>query len=212
MAFKIKSIQKLLWIPGAIIVMFGLYEIGTFLDGLEIKTENRPSAVSAPSTPSTPTQTELAKDFKPTPPQKNVRVLFDLTALIGASPSEVEARVGKPLEITPITHYPDQMPGEHRDYRVPGVSLNLTDNGLLVRYYKGQVAFCTLDLATPTNDAAEALLMAGIDAEDKTPDITAPIATRWKYLTVRGRLLPEVAAIKSEPTSPFQSVQLNLSR
>src|SRR5688572_25289615 len=71
----------------------------------------------------------------PTPSPSPDRVV-SLTKLMGQPPSEFERLFGTAKEIDRITNNPAHMPGEYRDYAIPGTQRNISGYGMTVRFYK----------------------------------------------------------------------------
>jgi len=138
-----------------------------------------------------------------------VRPIVNIPALAGQTPSEVDAVLGTPVEITSIDNDPTQEPGEYRDYRVAGVKDGVTSHGLMVRFNGGRAVHFTLDLPMPQESAETALLMAGIDVRDSRPTVTAPGAIRWAG-AFGGVYFKDVAAVKDLSFTTYTTVQANL--
>jgi hypothetical protein len=133
--------------------------------------------------------------------------VVDIPRLMGKSPAELDKVLGKPAAVTRITDDPDLMPGEYRDYKVENSTGNVTQEGLMVRFYKGQAVHFTFDLPVPTDTPEEALAVAGIDVKGAAPKIKAPLAERWAG-NFNGVEFKDVAALKMESGGKrYSSVQ-----
>ena len=100
-------------------------------------------------------------------PQK---AIIDLTQLGGKPITTVEKILGKPVKIDVIRDYPDDMPGEYRDYRIKGLKgVGETETGLSVQYYKGKAVSFIVELENGAETATDALLLVGIDVKDSKP-------------------------------------------
>ena len=102
-----------------------------------------------------------------------IKPVVDLPSIMGKSGSEVNAALGKPTKTVPITSYPDQMPGEYRNYAVKGLE------DLLVRFHNDRAVQITAWFSDGMSDAEELLLAAGIDVNGVSPSVVAPAAKRW---------------------------------
>lgn len=140
--------------------------------------------------------------------KSEVKPVLDIPSLAGKSPAELEKVLGKSKVKTPITNYPEQMPGEFRDYRIKSSQINLTLYGLMVRYYQGRAVSFTLDLPNPTASPEEALAVAGIGTKGISPTIKAPMATRWKDVSFNGVAFEDVAVLIHD--GKFATVQAKL--
>jgi hypothetical protein len=123
------------------------------------------------------------------PPQ-----LFDVVALAGQPPSAVEGVLGPAVTVERITNEPEWMPGEHRDYVVPGSDLPLS-----IRYHNNQAVFFHAYLPTPEKTAEAALMRIGVNVQGMRPDTRAPGAMWWRQYSVAGKNLREV------PTEELQA-------
>lgn len=166
--------------------------ISCFLCGLfgAMMKQDEKTEVTISNTSSTPS-------VSPKPKQKTI---IEIPKLIGQSPKFIEAQLGKPTEITPITKdLPDEKrtPGEFRDYKIVGLSKPIsTNNGAMIRFYKNKAIMIMVDLPSPTVTAEEALQLAGIDVNDISPTIVAPLAKRWKNFSYNGVKYKDVNATK----------------
>jgi hypothetical protein len=100
--------------------------------------------------------------------QPIIEPIVDIPHLIGKTPAEFEKVLGKAIRVTKITNDPDMMPGEYRDYKIEKSIGTLTQDGLWVRFYKGEADHLTFDLPHFTDTPEEALLMAGIDVKARS--------------------------------------------
>lgn len=143
-------------------------------------------------------------------PNSNVKAtikpIIDIPQLIGKSPTQLEKVLGKPATITK-TNDPDMVPGEYRDYKIDNALNKLTQEGLMVRFYKGQAVHFSLDLPRLADTPEEALLMAGIDVKGALANIKAPRAVRWTG-NFNGIQFKDVAALKLDTdSSKYSTVQ-----
>lgn len=111
-------------------------------------------------------------------PQVESKPLINIPALANKSAKDVDAILGKPAEVTP-TNDPGTTPGEFRDYKISGVTPNITSDGLMVRFYRDKAVHFTFDLPGPVGTPEDALLLAGIDVKGASPLVQAPMAKRW---------------------------------
>lgn len=116
--------------------------------------------------------------------------LFDLPTLAGEPPAAVDAALGTPTSVTPIKNIPEQMPGEFRDYQLPGVPDPAT-----VRFHRDRAVFFTVFLPQPEPSAEAALQRVGIDVTG-SPDTRAPLAEWWRSGTFGGKRFVKVGALK----------------
>lgn len=121
----------------------------------------------------------------PSPPP-----LFGLPALAGRPPAAVDSVLGPPSQVTPIKSNPAQMPGEFREYQLPG-----TPDPLTVRFHRDRAVFFTVLLPQPEATAEAALGRVGIDV-DGPPDTRAPVAEWWRSRTISGKASVKVGALK----------------
>lgn len=131
------------------------------------------------------------------PRQPATKPVVDIPQLMGKPSAELEKVLGKPAAVTKITDDPDMMPGEYRDYKIENTTGNVTQEGLMVRFYKGQAVHFTFDLPVPTDTPEEALSMAGIDVKGAAAKIKAPLAERWAG-NFNGVEFKDVAALKMD--------------
>jgi hypothetical protein len=120
-----------------------------------------------------------------------------ITQIAGKTPGEVKAVLGMPTEVTPITNYPDDMPGEYRDYT--SGRLRVT-----VQFFRGIAIGAAVDIdEPPARSPVEALGYVGLSPNElsqtfETPK-DAPIklrVIRWRG-TVDGVEIEDVSATKS---------------
>jgi hypothetical protein len=151
---------------------------------------------SAPAHTSTPT---------PSP-------VVDIPKLIGKTPAELDSALGRPAEVTKITNNREMMPGEYRDYEVPGSARAATSHGLMVRFYKGRAVLITYDLPAPTSSPEDALRLAGIEPGSAKPSVVAPMAQRWSG-TFNGVNFGDAAALMAGLNSrQYTTVQAELNK
>lgn len=111
-----------------------------------------------------------------TPTPEPAKPVVNMPAIANKTPEEVEKIVGKHIRIVPITSYPDQMPGEYRNYDLPEMKDSLT-----VRFYKGKAVFITFNVPDDKQpDTAEELAkMSGFDVSGKSADHPIPATSIW---------------------------------
>lgn len=107
------------------------------------------------------------------PRDRHVRLVVDVQPLGGAPVAAVEEALGGPSSVTPITDIPDQMPGEIREYRLPGIR-----QPTAVRFHRGRAAFFAVPLPAPVATAEEALQMVGLRPDELTP-LDSGESARW---------------------------------
>ena len=129
--------------------------------------------------------------------QPAIKPVVNIPQLIGKSPTELDKVLGKPAAVTKITNDPEMMPGEYRDYKIENTTGNVTQEGLMVRFHKGQAVHFTFDLPRLTDTPEEALLMAGINVKGTAAKIKAPLADRWTG-NFNGVDFKDVAALKMD--------------
>lgn len=130
----------------------------------------------------------------------------DLTTFLGKSPKVFEKAFG-PAEFVDSTDAPDLMPGEWRDYRVPGLTLNMTQYGLVVQFYKGRSIYVMADLPEVETDRASALIQLGMDMKALPEPTKAIAADRWESVSINNVQFKEIVAIKNDGSN-YTSVQL----
>ncbi len=131
--------------------------------------------------------------------------IIDIPKLAGKSPDAIDAALGKPSTVTPITSSAAQMPGEFRAYKV-GENREV----LTIRFFRGRAVHFTFDLPQVTETPNEALRLVGIDVDDTQPTIKAPMAVRWSG-SFGGIEFKDVAALKNIGSSGFSIVQAEVS-
>jgi hypothetical protein len=102
------------------------------------------------------------------------RTFIDITPLAGASSTVVDSILGEPSSITPITNEPAEMPGEYRDYAVPGGTDPVT-----IRFHRDGAVFFTIYLPFPAARPEDALQAVGLNVQNLTHQQTAPAAKWW---------------------------------
>ena len=152
-----KNLKTILIVIGLVIglcvlcgVIGGLNEKFRFLDSDKANKQSPPAANSTP----------VPAAATPEP----VKAAVNIPAIWNKSPEEVEKLVGRHLKITPITGSPDQMPGEYRNYDLPGM-----DDALNLRFYKGKVAHITVNIPDDSQlkSDVDTAKMVGLDVSDK---------------------------------------------
>lgn len=117
--------------------------------------------------------------------------VFDLPALAGGSPATVDAALGAPTAVEPIENIPEEMPGEYREYEIPGAPGPAT-----VRFYRDRAVFFTIFLPEGESTAEAALQRVGIDVAGEGPDTRAPVAEWWRYDIFGGKTFVKVGALR----------------
>lgn len=117
--------------------------------------------------------------------------LFQLLPLAGAPPSTVDSALGQPTEITRIRRIPAQMPGEFRDYTLPGAPGPTT-----VRFFRGRAVFFTVFLPQSVESPQQALQRVGIEVGEVEPDTHAPLADWWRDGMLDGKSYVKVGALR----------------
>ncbi|HEX7318608.1 MAG TPA: hypothetical protein VF297_32165 [Pyrinomonadaceae bacterium] len=146
------------------------------------------------------------------PSQPAIKSVVDIPQLVGRAPAELDKVLGKPVAVTKITNDPEMMPGEYRDYKIENTTGNVTQEGLMVRFYQGQAIHFTFDLPSPADTPEEALLMAGIDVKGAAAKIKAPLADRWAG-NFNGVEFKDVAALKMDSGGKkYSTVQAERAR
>lgn len=137
--------------------------------------------------------------------------VIDMAKLIRQPPQVFDKSFGKATEVFEADD-PGTIPGEIRDYKVPGVTnFFSTTDGMLVRFFKGRAVDIMVDLPTPTSNAEAALSQVGLDVKGISPTIEAPAAYRWRNQTFRGIKFKDVAAHKLDAhSSKFTTVQVQI--
>jgi hypothetical protein len=136
--------------------------------------------------------------------------IIDIPQLAGKTSNQVEQIIGKATTVTTITNDPERMPGEYRDYKIEGALLNLTIEGLMIRYYKGIAVHFSLDLPRASRTPEEALLMAGIDVRGVSPQTSAPLAERWNGRFSDVDFMDAAAMRRDLGTKTFSTVQATI--
>jgi hypothetical protein len=132
--------------------------------------------------------------------------------LIRQSPQVFEKSFGKATEISE-TDDPGTVPGEIRDYKIPGAGSYSTTDGMMVRFFRGKAIMIMVDLPTPTGNAATALSQAGIDSKGIAPTVEAVLAHRWRNQTLNGIKFKDVAAHKLDSDGRnFTTVQAEVDQ
>lgn len=97
------------------------------------------------------------------PGDRDVRLVVDVQPLGGAPVAAVEEALGRPSSVTPITDVPGHMPGEIREYSLPGIH-----QPTAIRFQRGRAAFFAVSLPAPVATAEEALQMVGLRPDELT--------------------------------------------
>jgi len=116
--------------------------------------------------------------------------LLNLPPLAGEPRAVVDAALGAPTSITPLKSVPEQMPGEFRDYQLPGAADPVT-----VRFHRDRAVFFTVFLPEPEPSAEAALRRVGIEVTG-SPDTRAPLGEWWRSGTFGGKHFVKVGALK----------------
>jgi hypothetical protein len=125
-------------------------------------------------------------------------VYVRIIQIAGKTPDEVRGVLGKPTEVTPITNYPEDMPGEYRDYK--SGRLRIT-----VQFFDGIAIGAAIDIDDPpAKSSSEALRLVGLSSLDLTKTFETPAnapiklhAIRWRGI-VDGVEIEDVSATMSE--------------
>lgn len=148
-------------------------------------------------------RTNEKETSSPTPAKTEVTAnaqIADLTKLIRQPPQVFDKAFGKAVEAFE-TDDPGTIPGEMRDYKIPGVSSPQTITaGMTVRFYKGKAVEIMVDLPSPTSSSAAALLQVGIDTQGVAP-VRTPVTDYWPNLTFKGVTFKTVWAYKLDTGS-----------
>lgn len=120
----------------------------------------------------------------------DIKPLFNVTELANKSATVIDSALGKPTSVTPITSYPEQMPGEYREY-------TLSDGSTMqVKFYKDKAVTFTVWLKNPTATSRQALRYFGISMEDVMPlpiIRKGPAGRTWSG-TVKGVAFKEISS------------------
>ena len=169
---------------------------------------SEPDKTSTSSTEATPSGAKPAPPKKVAQPASSPFPTLNIQKLAGRSPAQVAAVIGKPRQIDPIKSYPNQMPGEHRKYKVG------RNGEMSIRFYRGRAVLFTWYFdedekeGAPTPEAAVAAL--GVDVAASTPDVTAPAGVWWKG-SHNGIKFARIGATKTSlDTSVWGCVQAEL--
>lgn len=140
-------------------------------------------------------------------------LIVDIPKLMLQPPESFEKTFGKATEISK-TNDPGTVPGEIRDYKIPGVTNpNSTTDGMMVRFYKGKAVMIMVDLPQPTSNVEAALSQTGIDLNGIVPTIEAPLARRWQSKSFNGIKFKDVAAHRLDLESKnFTTVQAEVEQ
>ncbi len=156
--------------------------------------------------PSSSPTTTNAEDVKSVP-------VVDIPKLMQQSPEIFEKNFGKATEISK-TNDPGTVPGEIRDYKLPGVTNpKSTEDGMMVRFYKGKAVMIMVDLLNSTSNVEAALSQTGIDLNNIAPTIDAPLARRWRSKSFNGIKFKDVAAHRLDLESKnFTTIQAEVEK
>lgn len=136
--------------------------------------------------------------------------VIDIPALVNKSAKEVDAALGKPVEVDKIREsHPTDAPGEYRNYDLVGSPRTSTGTGIMVRFYKNRAVLFIVDLPHPTGTAAEALALTGIDVGSKAPFHKSPLAQQWRG-EFNGRFFKEVSASIVGSSGKFDVVKAQM--
>jgi len=120
--------------------------------------------------------------------------LFQVTELANMTASFVDSNLGKAKTVTPITSYPEQMPGEYRDYILADGS------EMQMKFYRDKAVEFTVWLKNPTSMSRSALKYFGITSGDIMPlpiIVKRPTVRVWEG-TIRGVTFKRISSQKSE--------------
>lgn len=141
----------------------------------------------------------------------NSKPIVDIPKLMRQSPQVFEKTFGKATEISK-TNDPGTVPGEIRDYKVPGAGSYSTIDGMMVRFFKGKAVMIMVDLPMPTTNAQLALSQANLDAKGISPTVEAPLAHRWRNQTLNGIKFKDVAVHRLDDSRNFTTVQTEVEQ
>jgi hypothetical protein len=145
----------------------------------------------------------------PRPPAKPY---LNLMPLLLGTPSEFDEVFGPATASTP-TDEPESMPGEWRDYKVPGAVPKNTAHGLTVRFYGGHAVSIQVDLDGSYADEIEAVSRIGIDLRQEiSPPARAPIAVNWTWIKYGGFKFKKISALKFGDDDRFTTVNVELEK
>lgn len=127
------------------------------------------------------------------PSIEDIQAAFELMAVVGESPAGVSLELGAPVEVVPIENVPENMPGEFRDYAVPGLP-DLVN----VRFLRNRAVFVTVILPEQHAEAYQALARVGIDLSGVPPSTRAARATWWRDGGVpgTGKVFTKIGALR----------------
>jgi len=182
-------------------VISGLVAIGAIL-GFGLACASSSSDIKKSSSPSpTTTNSEII----------NSKPIVDIPKLMRQSPQVFEKTFGKATEISQ-TNDPGTVPGEIRDYKVPGAGSYSTTDGMMVRFYKGKAVMIMVDLPAPTSNAEAALSQANLNVKGISPTVEAPLAHRWRNQSLSGMKFKDVAAHRLDDSRNFTTVQAEVEQ
>lgn len=132
---------------------------------------------------------------------------FELLEIMGESRSAVEASLGEAVAVVPITNVPANMPGEFRDYEIPGITEVVS-----VRFFRNSAVFVTVILPHGEDSAEDALSRVGIDLRGVPASTTAPGAVWWRSGRIQGHLFEKIGALRgmNGTSDLFDMVQAEL--
>ncbi|MGH7138523.1 MAG: hypothetical protein ACREHD_22470, partial [Pirellulales bacterium] len=104
-----------------------------------------------------------------------------ITQVAGKSPREVMAILGEPTSVTPLTSFPEDMPGELREYRH-------ADFTVVVQFFEGRAITATIDLQSlPADSPTEALSHVGLSPTELTETFQTPRHAPTKIRVIHWR-------------------------
>ncbi len=133
---------------------------------------------------------------------------LDVKSLFYKSPKEVEAILGKVVEVTPIKvdeSTSGMTPGEFRDYDWQGASLPI-----LTRFYRGQLVFIQIDTKRGYSSPTQALQDFGIDPSPVRPRISNEYTSRWTA-KIDGVLFKDASAYRADDKNPYNIVRFEVA-
>ncbi|HUY31440.1 MAG TPA: SHD1 domain-containing protein [Pirellulales bacterium] len=162
-----------------------------------------------------PAANDVAPEHASSAPQAGVDdlALFRATEIAYKTPAEVDRILGKPSEVLPTTHPPEDVPGEYHGYGIgrPGQFFIVS-----VVFYRGRAVDVSIDsIDPPASTSEEALRLVGLsersligkpDTENPNPDR----AKKWTG-TVDGINLTNVHAF-NRGRSEWWTVSVSFSR
>jgi hypothetical protein len=136
-------------------------------------------------------------------PEKPAIAKLDVKTLFYKSPKEVEAILGKAVEVTPIRvdeSTEGMTPGEFRDYEWEGATATV-----LTRFLRGQLVTVQIYTNKGYSSPTQALQDFGIDPSPVLPRSSNEYHSRWTA-KIDGFLFKNVSANRTNSDEPFNIV------